>query len=194
MRHQIIILAAILPLAACGRGDGAPPPDQQQHMSLDEVASRPPIVPLESSDTSAATWTVDETGQAIDFGNEGEAALLTLACRLREDPPQLAIIRHAPARPGQSALLPVIGNGMRSRFLVDALLAEGEWRWEGSLPADDPQLDVFTGTRRMTATLPGGGMLEIAGSRIPGEFVSWCRAGRQMLQTQAEEVEEAGES
>jgi hypothetical protein len=31
-------------------------------------------------------------------------------------------------------------------------------------------LDVFTGPRELEATLPGGGTLLIAGSRIPGEF------------------------
>ncbi len=148
---------------------------------------------MQSPDTSEAFWSVDEDGQAILFGNEGEPPLMSIACRLDANPPQLAIIRHAAARPGLSALFPVIGNGMRSRFLVDAKLSEGEWRWEGTLPADDPQLDVFTGTRDITATLPGRGMLEIAGSRIPGEFVNWCRTGGQALQPEAEGGETASE-
>ena len=54
---------------------------------------------------------------------------------------------------------------------------EAEWHWEARLPAEDPQLEVFTGTREIIATLPGRGTLEIGGGRIPGEFVDWCRAG-----------------
>jgi hypothetical protein len=137
---------------------------------------------MESPDTSAAFWSVDEDGQSIAFGNADEQPLMSLACELDNDPPQLTIIRHAAARPGLSALFPVIGNGMRSRFLVDARLSEGEWRWEGTLSANDPMLDVFTGTRDITATLPGRGMLAISGSRIPGEFVNWCRLGGQTMQ------------
>jgi len=130
-----------------------------------------------SPDTSDAFWTVAESGVAIRFGNSDEEPLLTLGCDLQADPIEFVIIRHAEALPDQSALFPFVGNGMRSRFLADTTLANGEWRWEARLPAGDPQLDVFAGTRDLTATLPGRGMLEIAGSRIPGEFVEWCRAG-----------------
>jgi len=89
------------------------------------------------------------------------------------------------------ALFPVLGNGMISRFQIDAVLHDGEWRWEGTLPAADPQLEVFTGPRELQATLPGGGSLVIEGSRIPGEFVEWCRAGGRVLR--AAEAEEQAE-
>lgn len=102
---------------------------------------------------------------------------MTLACDVDSVPPELIIIRHARAFPGQTALFPVLGNGMSSRFPVDATLDDGEWHWEARLLADDPQLDVFSGTRDITATLPGRGMLEIGGGRITGEFLEWCRAG-----------------
>ncbi len=148
-----------------------------QRIELTEAHAVLPPVLQQSPDTSAATWTVANNGQAIHFGNPGAAPLLSLACRPSESPPELSVIRHAPALPGQGALFPVIGNGMRSRFLVDATLAEGEWRWEARLAADDPSLDVFTGPREMLATLPGAGTLEVGASRIPGEFVTWCRAG-----------------
>ncbi|TIX50608.1 hypothetical protein [Alteraurantiacibacter aquimixticola] len=178
---------AVLVLAACGEEAPAP----QQRVDLGEPRPAAPEVMAVSPDTSEATWSVDEDGQSIEFGNLGEGPLLTLACRLGGEEPQMAVIRHAAARPGLSALFPVIGNGMRSRFMVDAVLEENEWRWEGVLPADDPQLDVFTGTRALTATLPGRGMLEIRGSRIPGEFVTWCRAGGETVAVEAEEGEDA---
>jgi hypothetical protein len=92
-------------------------------------------------------------------------------------PPQITVIRHAPARPGEKALFPVIGGGIISRFKVDAALADGEWRWQGALPADDPLLEVFEGSHTLEATLPGGGTLKIAASSVPGQFVAWCRDG-----------------
>ena len=117
--------------------------------------------------------------------------MLTLACDLRKTPAQFRIVRHVAARPGEKALLPVIGNGTTSRFKVDATLAGGEWRWEGVVPASDPSLDVFTGPRELEATLPGGGTLLIGGSRIPGEFVTWCRTGGKTRQLDAAEAEAA---
>jgi len=135
-----------------------------------------PAAPLGSPDTRGARWQVSADGQAIDFGQAGEQPLLTLACQVRGNPPQLRIIRHVAARPGEKALFPVLGTG-NSRFKVDATLHDGEWRWEGALPASDPLFDVFETTGKLEATLPGGGSLMIEGSRIPGEFVRWCRAG-----------------
>ena len=93
--------------------------------------------------------------------------------------------------PGQTALFPIYGNGVRSRFLADATLADEEWRWEARLPASSPQLDVFAGPRQLIATLPGKGMLEIEGSRIPGEFVEWCRAGGRVMMAEEREQEMA---
>ena len=145
---------------------------------------------MASPDSSEWGWTVDQSGQAIHFGPRGDSQSkpwLTLDCRLGDDPPEMRIIRHAPTRPGLKALFPVQGNGVRSRFFADATLDKGEWRWEAAVPADDPQLEVFTGPRDITATMPGAGMLEIAGSRIPGEFVAWCRAGGEVMKTEAEE-------
>ena len=163
---------------------------QPQRISLED-ARRMPSEPVLSPDTEGAAWTVTANGQAIDFGQVGRAPWLTLACDLREAPARVRIIRHVRARPGLKALFPVIGNGTISRFEVDAALHDGEWRWEGALPASDPLLDVFTGPRDLEATLPGGGMLTIEGSRIPGEFVDWCRAGGRLQRVEAAEKAEA---
>lgn len=133
--------------------------------------------PLPSPDTNAASWSVDANGRTLHFGNEAQRSFLSLDCLIGDGPAQLAIIRHASALPGQEALFPIYGNGMRSRFLADAVLRDEEWRWEAVLAAGDGQLDVFLGPRPLIATLPGKGSLKIAGSRIPGEFVEWCREG-----------------
>lgn len=181
----------LLALAGCQKQQEMPAPVQR--ISFSEIRSQPLI--LLSPDTSKAQWTVAPDGRAVDFGTPGEPPLISLACRLGENPPELRIMRHAPARPGQKAMFPVIGNGMISRFKLDVRLNDGEWRWEGSLPAEHRLFDVFSGTRDLEATLPGAGSVQIAGSRIPGEFVDWCRAGGQLRQAEAEEQqEEAGQA
>jgi len=189
LRISVTAIAA-LALSACQ----AQSDEQQTRRVAFDEANRALLRPIDPPDTAEARWIVDENGQAIHFGNEGAAPLMTLDCRLGDGPAQMRIVRHTTARPGQGALFPVIGNGLRSRFLVDAALVGDEWRWEGTVPASDPMLDVFTGPRQLTATLPGGGMLEIAGSRVPGEFITWCRAGGDVMQAEAEEqAGDAGE-
>jgi hypothetical protein len=178
----LVSLLAIPLLAGCDRGEPV------QRVELREGAAAHPVVMAQSPDTTNAVWQVAPGGQALTYGNPGGAVLLTLACDPAAVPPRLTVIRHAPALPGQTALFPVIGNGMRSRFPVDATLADDEWRWQLTLPADDPQWDVFTGSRQLFATLPGGGMLDIAGSRMPGAFVTWCRAGGQMVMPREQDL------
>jgi len=186
-RLALVVAATVL---ACACGEGGDAPVQAQRISLEDARAKV-AEPLLSPDTAGAAWKVTDDGQAIDFGRPGAAPWLTLACDTRKAPATLTVVRHVAARPGQKALFPVLGNGTISRFKVDAALHQGEWRWEGVLPASDPQLDVFTGPRELEATLPGGGTLLIAGSRIPGEFVNWCRAGGRVLRAEAAELAEA---
>lgn len=178
-----LLLKRLLPLlflTACNAE--AEPAPQTERVALPQTDSSPAReVVLESPETENAVWTVAENGHAVNFGNTGEPALLTLDCRLGEAPAQLAIIRHAPALPGQGALFAVMGNGHASRLYADAVLGDGEWRWESVLEAADPQLDLFIGPGDMRATLPGRGAVAIPPSRIPGEFVEWCRAGGQTV-------------
>ena len=183
-------LFALLALAACSRDD-PPAPVQAERIALDNAGGgAPSSTPITLPDLTDAKWVVDENGQSIHFGLAGEKPLLTLDCRLGETPPEMHIIRHVKTRPGMKALFPVQGNGLRSRFLADAALGKGEWHWEAIIPADDPTLEVFTGPRELKATMPGAGMLEITGSRIPGEFVTWCRAGGAVMKVEAEEEAE----
>jgi hypothetical protein len=182
---------AILIFATACQGEQTPV--EAKRFSLDDVR-HVPDAPIASPDTTGAAWSVATNAQAIEFGRPGAPPLLTLACDLRKTPAQARVIRHVAARPGEKALLPVIGNGTISRFKVDATLSQGEWRWEGALAASDPSLDVFTGPRELEATLPGGGTLLIGGSRIPGEFVTWCRSGGRAQQVDAAEAEAAAAS
>jgi hypothetical protein len=166
-------LLTLVLLTAC---HGEQAPVQAQRITLDQVPSQGEQ-PLPSPDTKGANWTVSPTGQAIDFGRPGEKPFMSLACGVKAGQPQVTVIRHAPARPGEKALFPVIGGGIISRLKVDATLSGGEWRWQGALPADDAQLEVFEGAHSLEATLPGGGTLKMKASSVPGQFVAWCAGG-----------------
>jgi hypothetical protein len=169
----VAAVAAVLVLAAaCHRVEQEPV--QAQRVAFDEVPSQGEQ-PLASPDTKGASWTASANGQALDFGNPGARPLVTLACNSDAAPPQVTVVRHAPARAGEKALFPVIGNGKISRFEVDAARVGDEWRWQGTLPADDLQLEVFAGARSLEATLPGGGTIKIEGSAAPGQFIAACR-------------------
>ena len=125
---------AIVSLTAC---HGEQAPMKAQRIALDQVPSQSEE-PLPSPDTKGAGWVVSQNGQAIDFEKSGARPFLSLACGVKAGQPRVTIIRHAPARPGEKALFPVIGGGIISRFKVDAALADNEWRWQGTMPADDP--------------------------------------------------------
>ncbi|MEN7535735.1 hypothetical protein [Aurantiacibacter flavus] len=178
MRLLLILLLA-LPLAACSEANGAT--DTKGTDLAEAVAAAPRELVLESPETQFATWTVAESGHAIHFANPGQPPLVTLDCRLDAEPITMAIIRHAPAMPGQSALFAVMGNGHVSRLPAEPVVTDNEWRWEASLPASDEGLDLFIGPGDMRATLPGKGAIAMQPSRIPGEFVEWCRAGGETV-------------
>ena len=183
MARLPLIVATLLSLVACDRAEE---PVDPQRISLD-AARGEAREPLPSPDTDDARWTVAPDGQAVAFGNAGERPFLSLACRVKDDPPTIRVIRHAEARPGEKALFPVIGNGTISRFKADAALEDDEWRWQAVVPADDALLEVFTGAREIEATLPGAGSLIISGSRVPGEFIAWCRRGGAVSEAVTEE-------
>ena len=188
-----LIFSAILalPLAACGQANGA---TTDEPVDLAEaVAAAPSELVMESPETQFATWTVAESGHAIHFANPGQPPLLTLDCDLDAEPITMAIIRHAPALPGQSALFAVMGNGHVSRLPAEPVVKDNEWRWEASLPADDKGLDLFIGPGDMRATLPGKGAIAMQPSRIPGEFVEWCRAGGETVNAPVEKPKPEGE-
>lgn len=172
LNRRFFLLALSLSLAACHGTEQEPV--QAQRIAFDEVPSGGEQ-PLDSPDTEGASWVLSANGLALDFGKPGARPFVTLACNPSAAPARITIVRHAPARAGEKALFPVIGNGKISRFEVDAARVGGEWRWQGTLPADDPLLDVFAGPRSLEATLPGGGTVKIEGSSAPGQFIAQCR-------------------
>ncbi|MGZ5792018.1 MAG: hypothetical protein ACXWI7_07295 [Croceibacterium sp.] len=191
VRDALTIAFVVTALAACHRGEQAPV--EAKRISLSDVRSQGEQ-PLPSPDTKGAGWSVSASGQAIDFGRPSEKPFVSLLCSVKASQPQVTLVRHAPARPGEKALFPVIGNRIISRFKVDATLVDREWRWQGTLPADDPLFEVFQGPRELEATLPGGGTVKIAGSAVPGQFLAWCRAGGKApaVEGDAKKAEAAG--
>jgi len=174
-RSCVVLLLASALLSACGSED--PTPAHSQRITLDRPGAPPQTFAIET-ETDAMAWQVRPDGRSLAWGPPGGAPQLTLECMLSDEAePQISIIRHVAAPPGAQAFFAVLGNGMAARMKVEAALSDSEWRWEGSYPASAAQLDVFTGPRDITATLPGGGMLEIAGSDLPRQFVQWCRNG-----------------
>jgi len=183
------LLALTLVIAACHREQA---PVQGQRIALDQVPSEGEQ-PLPSPNTEGARWVPSSDGQAIDFGRPGDKPFLSLLCDIKAEPPRLTVVRHAPSRPGEKALFPVMSNDTIARFKLDAALRDNEWRWEGTLPADDPQLVVFEEARELEATLPGGGTLKIAASGVPGEFLGWCREHGDAAPVAGDKKEEAAQ-
>lgn len=165
------VLATIL-LAACGQKQ------QVQRLDFDNLKGTAAFGITPSPNIIGAMWTIAPDGKGIRFGLDADKPYLSLTCKLAKNtPPALAIVRHAQSEPGAKALFAVIGNGVVSRMNLDAELSAGGWQWGAVYPADAPQFDAFTGPRDIEATLPGAGMVQMAGSALPREFIEWCRQG-----------------
>jgi hypothetical protein len=110
--------------------------------------------------------------RAAAFGYPGEEPLVTLECRSG----QIVVTRHALAEDRAQALFALIGNGTILRLPVDAVrLPGGAFPvWQGALAADDPRSAVFLGGT-VEATLPGAGMITLAGRGAMQELAQECR-------------------
>lgn len=168
--YALVIFAL---LAACQ----PPRPDNAaQRIELAD-AKAGPSAPMLSPDTKDAIWSPYNDDRLL-FGVVGNGPLLSLECIAGADAfNQIRIIRHMAADAEAEALFAFVGNGTRARIPMDATWRGNRWRWEGEIAADSPDLDAITGSRALTATMPGGGMLELPGSPTPGRFIARCRGG-----------------
>ncbi|WFL76446.1 hypothetical protein P7228_10600 [Altererythrobacter arenosus] len=169
-------MAALLLLAAC-----KPPPTDEDitRFELADIGSGP-SKPIDSPDTENALWAYSTARPGrIIYGNAGEAPLLAITCDEDEATPAVRITRFAAADEGAGAMLALIGNGHRSRLKVDAVPLGDGFLWEGSFAPDDPQLEVLTGRRGVTATIPGAGILTLNPSDKPSELIEACRGDDQ---------------
>ncbi|MXO67308.1 hypothetical protein [Pelagerythrobacter marinus] len=166
--------AALVLLAGC-----KPPAtdDYVERVALDETRARASD-PLPSPDVEGALWA--ETGQAgrLVYGKPGEAPLLALACEQGAGAARIRVTRFVSADPKAKAVLALVGNGHAARIPVDATWNGRAWLWEGHIAADDPAIGVLTGPRRIEATVPAGGTVEINPSPRPRHLVEVCAGQR----------------
>lgn len=172
LSFRLLLLSTALTLAACK------PPASDDYLARVDLAEAKGAVgePLPSPDTTGAVWANGETSDRILFGFPGETPFLALECERNGGLPQIRITRFAAANAQAKALFALIGNGHIARFPVDAEWNGRAWLWEGTVPADEPDLDVLTGKRTVAATLPGAGRLELNHSPLTGALVEACRA------------------
>lgn len=168
---RLMPLAAVLLVCACK------PPATDEYVERVDLAETRSAVgePLPSPDVEGAVWAESGTDRIV-YGIPGQAPLLSLACEVNvAGAAQLRITRFAKADARAKALFALIGNGHIARLPVDAKWNGQAWLWEGSISADDPHTEVLTGTRKVTATLPGAGMLDLNPSPMPSRLVEACR-------------------
>lgn len=135
-----------------------------------------PSEPLPSPDVTGAVWAATANRLQLVYGVPGQPVLLALECLDPAAPEaRLKITRHAPADPGASALLALIGNGYIGRFPVDAASLKGQRVWEGEAPALTPEWDALKPEREATVTVPGAGLLKLNPSPLPMTLVTDCR-------------------
>ncbi len=168
----LLALAATTAMTAC-----KPPAsdDYLERVDLTE-ATGTARQPMPSPDTTDAVWADGKTAGRILFGNPGEVPYLALVCETAPTgAQQIRFIRFAAADPQAKALFALVGNGHIARIPVDATWNGRAWLWEGTVPADDPDLEALTGRRTITATLPGAGQLDLRPSPLPGYLIQECR-------------------
>ncbi len=147
--------------------------------------------PLASPDTQNSIWGAGAGEMRLLYGNPGKSPILGLSCEgIRTETPLIRIVRYAPADADAKALFALVGNGTVARLKMDSTWTGKGWRWEGTLDAADPDLDVFTGRRSVEATLPGAGSVIINPSFAPRDLIENCRSG---ISAAEDEVDPIGE-
>lgn len=169
-----LILAALgLTLVA-----GCQPPatdDYVERVALDD-ASPPASKPLPSPDTEGAIWAPAATQSRLLYGIPGKTPFLAMQCDGSGEVPLLQFTRFSIADRNAQAMMALVGNSHVERLPVDATYNGRAWLWQGSVPAREPDMDVFTGPRAVEATIPGAGTLVLNPSPLTRDLVNACRA------------------
>ena len=163
--------APMLALPACK----PPPTDEDVSRGVMIDLERSPSDPIDSPDSTNAIWAKSSTEGRLIYGNPGEAPLVALACIEADGAPALRFTRYAIADEGAGAFLALIGNAHVARIPVDATAFGKAFLWEGTLAANDPDWEVLTGRREVTATIPGAGKVTLNSSEKPALLIEQCR-------------------
>jgi hypothetical protein len=190
MKHPAILALALsgTTLSAChGRAENSE--GQTVKIPVEELSPAIEETPAPPATLEGSVWTHAESARAAWFGPPQGPALLSISCEDWAGPrPMLAIVRHAPADPGAKALFAFQSAKGILRLKVDAVrLTGGANEWRGTIPLDDPKVEVLRGGA-MKATLPGAGMLELPAMGPAAEVIDRCAVGRY-----AEATPEPGE-
>ncbi len=169
--RRALTLVPLAVLAACK----PPASDDYVERTRIDTAVEGPSQPIDSPDTEDAIWAPAKEGARLIYGTPGERPLFAIECLSDGTEPMLGYTRFAKADAHAKAVLALIGNGHVARLKIDAEQIGDVWRWEGTIAATDPRLDVLTGTRQVEATVPGAGSVILNSSALPGELVERCR-------------------
>ncbi|MDN3644833.1 hypothetical protein QWY75_01285 [Pontixanthobacter aestiaquae] len=173
----VFVTGLLLAITAC-----KPPAtdDYVERVTLSE-ADGLASMPIDSPDTEDAVWVESDRAGRILYGEPGGTPLMALACTEEAGKRFVHITRFAKADPDAQALIALIGNGHTARLPIDAAWNGRVWLWEGNYPASSLDLNVFTGPRRIEATVPGAGSVILNPSPRPAQLVEACR--RQVPET-----------
>ena len=187
--RQFAIVSLLFLATACK----PPPTDADMQRDLPEEAVSSASAPLPSPDSEGANWVISsDSDLRIIYGLPAQPVLLALEClQPNSAVPQIQITRYTPADEGAGALLALVGNGHIGRIQVDATEIGGRDIWQGSLDAARTEWEPLAGPRDLNATVPGGGMVTLNPSPLPGQFVEACRTGEDLALLAP--VEEASE-
>ena len=131
--------------------------------------------PIDSPVTENSVWVEADRAGRLLFGEPGKTPLMALACEEQDGKRMIHITRFAAADPEAKAIIALIGNGHMARLPIDAKWNGRVWLWEGIYTASSLDLSVFTGPRRVEATVPGSGSVILNASQRPARLIEACR-------------------
>ncbi|MEL7188218.1 MAG: hypothetical protein AAGK17_01585 [Pseudomonadota bacterium] len=180
---RLFALTLALSLAACK----PPPGDAAMERELPGEEPVFASLPLPSPETEGAIWAPSQKEGRILYGVPQEPALIALECLNDGSEPLVQITRMAAADEGAGALLALVGNGAIGRIEVDATKIGTRIEWQGAIAPSDRNIEPLSGPRKVTATIPGAGMVELNPSPLPGLFLEACKIGEPLAPMLADE-------
>lgn len=167
----------MLLLAACQ----PPAADDYLERGLAKDPLPPASEPIPSPDTTDAIWAPAQQQGRLLFGVPGQTPLLAIQCEGTGGTAKLTFTRFVRADREAQAMMALVGNFHALRLPVDSTWNGRAWLWQGSVAADNPDLEALTGTREVEATVPGAGTLVMAPSPLTRELVDACRGGLEPI-------------